>query len=125
MSIAVSIRGRPPVNRMELIGERGTAHLNLFHGLMTVARGRSTRTGKVAQSRTSATAVVSTAANLIRRARQGEAAYPGLRALIEAFYLAATGQAPSPIPRDEALAVATACERVARACPLRSHYPHG
>ncbi len=92
---------------------------------MTVARGRSTRAGKVAQPLTSAAAVVATAANLIRRARHGEAAYPGLRALIEAFSPAATGQAPSPIPRDEALAVATACERVARACPLLAHYPHG
>ncbi len=43
---------------------------------------------------TSAAAVVSAAANLTRRARQGEAAYRGLRALIEAFYRAATWQAP-------------------------------
>lgn len=126
VSIVVSMRGRPPVNRMELVGERGTAHLDLFHGFMTVDGGRSTRAGKAARPFTSAAAVGSAAAaNLIRRARHGEAAYPGLRALIEAFYRAATGQAPPPIPRDEALAVATACERVARTCTVQSPYPHG
>ncbi len=120
VSIVVSMRGRPPVNRMELVGERGTAHLDLFHGFMTIAHGLSTRTGKVARPFTSAAALgTAAAANLVRRASQGEVAYPGLRTLIDAFYRAAAGQGPPPIPRNEAIALARACEQVARACAER------
>ncbi len=120
VSIVVSMRGRPPVNRMELIGECGTAHLDLFHGFMTMDHGLAGRAGKAARPFTSAAAVgTAAAANLVRRARQGEVAYPGLRALIDAFYRAAAGEAPPPIPPVEAMAIAKACEHVIRAASVR------
>lgn len=120
VSIVVSMRGRPPVNRMELVGERGTAHLDLFHGFRTIAHGLATPTGKLARPFTSAVAVSTAAAmNLVRRTTQGEVAYPGLRALINAFYRAAAGHAPPPISRDEAIVLARACEHVARICAER------
>ena len=120
VSIVVSMRGRPPVNRLELIGERATAHVDLFHGFMAMDAGRATRTGKAARPFTRAAAVSTAAAtNLVRRARRGEAAYPGLRTLIEAFYGSIAGQADPPIAQRETLAVARACEQVARACSGR------
>lgn len=113
ISIVVSMAGRPPVNEMRLIGERGTIHLDLFHGHATVEGGGTSRYRKIVRPiavglRQSVGAVT----NLVRRLGQGEPAYPGLNALVAAFHAAARDGSASPVPPDEILAIATARERI-------------
>lgn len=116
-AIAVSTRGRPTVNQLHVIGERGTVHVDLFHGFSTLLDGRVSRQRKATQPFTAAAAqAAGAAANALRRAMRREPAYPGLRELIAQFYNAAAGRAPHPIPPAEVLAVARTHERFMQAC---------
>jgi hypothetical protein len=59
------------------------------------------------------------AANLVRRAVAGESAYPGLHALIDAFYRAVVSGGEPPISPEECLAVAAAVDDICMAANLR------
>jgi predicted dehydrogenase len=113
VAVMVSTAGRPTVNLMTLVGERGTIHVDLFHGFATVRRGAVSRARKAWQPFGDSLAISAAAGfNLMIRALTGEPAYPGLRTLIARFYLATTGQGPVPIGPAETLAVASALERL-------------
>jgi hypothetical protein len=56
--------------------------------------------------------------NLFGRAIRGEAAYPGLRRLIQNFYASARGECPPPITAEEAIAVADARDAILAAADL-------
>ena len=105
VSARISMRGRPPVNGIRLVAERGTIHLDLFHGFAIVDRSGSSRLMKVARpSYFSARLALAATGSLARRVLQRETAYPGLRELVRRFYAAAAG-ATSPIPPAETRAV--------------------
>ena len=114
VSILISTSGRPTRNTARFIGERGTVHLDFFHGFATfespeVSRGRKIARPFTLGAKTFANAATNLAVRTIRR----EPAYPGLRELVGAFYAAArTGTAP-PITADETLDVVAAAERIA------------
>lgn len=113
VSIVVSMAGRPPVNELRLIGERGTIHLDLFHGHATTEGGGSSRRRKIIRPislgfRQS----VGAAMNLVRRLGEGEPAYPGLNALVAAFHAATRGGSAAPVLADEILAIAVAWEQI-------------
>ncbi len=113
ISARISMRGRPPVNRLRLIAERGTIHADLFHGFAIREAPDSSRTMKALRpllfsGKLGAAAV----GNLLRRAVRTEAAYPGLRELVGRFYAAATSGAPNPIPEGETRAVAVVWDRL-------------
>lgn len=113
ISVLVSLNGRPTVNALRLIGERGSVHADLFHGYSVVEPGAVSRARKIAHPflRSGAT-IFSAAANLASRARRREPAYPGLRELIRRFYESLrTGESP-PISPGETLAVAAARDRI-------------
>lgn len=113
VALLISTRGRPAVNVARLIGERGTIHLDLFHGFATVERGRAGRLGKIARPLAAGSStVLAAAANLVRRAAAREPAYPGLRPLIRLVYEAAQRGEASPIAAEETLAVANALDAV-------------
>ena len=119
VSLLVSTHGRPTLNAARLIGERGTIHLDLFHGFATVERGRAGRLGKIARPLAAGAATVLAAtANLVRRAAARGPAYPGLRPLVQIVYEAAQRGGVSPIGAGETLAVAHALDAV-RACLAR------
>jgi predicted dehydrogenase len=113
VSMLISMSGRPTMNALRVIGERGTAHADLFHGFAIVERGTVSRGRKVAQPflRGGAT-VYAAATNLLARAANQEPAYPGLRELIRRFYEAVRSGGVPPIMAAEALDVALARDQI-------------
>jgi predicted dehydrogenase len=109
LSILISMGGRPTANALRLIGARGTAHVDLFHGFAVLERGEVSRARKIAHPFAFAGGtLVSATTNLVARAVRGEPAYPGLRELVRRFYLAAQGKGEPPIRKEEILDVAEA-----------------
>jgi hypothetical protein len=106
ISLAVSTHGRPTVNILRLIGAKGTVHVDLFHGFAVHLRGRATRGGKIVQPFLAGSSLVASATtNLVRRVIAREPAYPGLRELVQRFYLAAAASGTAPISPAETMAV--------------------
>ena len=106
--VSVSMHGRPPLNQLELVGTKGTFELDLFHGFaLAHMEATATRARKIGRPFVAGSKLVGAAgANLVRRALRGETAYPGLGRLVAEFYRALARGGPSPIPTEEALAVA-------------------
>jgi predicted dehydrogenase len=109
LSVLVSMHARPTCFEVILYGHRGAIVLDLFHDFAVRHHGRVSRLHKIARPLTSAIKVFGTASvNLLSRGLRGETAYPGLRNLVRAFYAAARGESPVPIPREDVVAVAIA-----------------
>lgn len=118
-AILVSMGGRPTINMLRVIAERGTVHADLFHGFAIVERGVVSRSRKIVRPiLVSGATLFGAAGNLMRRAVAREPAYPGLTELVRRFYRAAESGAPSPVPAAEALAVAGALDRVTSAISI-------
>lgn len=115
-SLLVSMGGRPTLNALRIVAERGTAHADLFHGFAVIEPGGSSRSRAHKLARPfvlSAATLVSATWNLARRAAGREPAFPGLGALVEGVYAAVGGGArPGPIPPGEVLAVARARDAI-------------
>ena len=115
-SLLISTRGRPTVHAARVIGERGTAHLDFFHGFAFFQGGEVSRTRKGLQPLIYSTGMgVVAAANLVRRAVRRQTAYPGLWELVSAFYRGLGPEPVSPIPAQEILRVAALRDAVLRA----------
>ena len=115
LSVIVSMAGRPTANALHVIGARGTAHADLFHGFAVIESGGVSRARKIFHPFTLAGAtIVDAFGNLARRAVTRESAYPGLRELVAAFYAAVRGQAPPPISTDRVLDIAVARDAILR-----------
>lgn len=111
--ILVSMSGRPTINLLRVIGERGTLHADLFHGFAVLEAGAVSRSRKLVRPfLLSGATLLHAAANLVQRAAARELAYPGLTELVRRFYRAAESGRPNPVPAAETLAVADAIERV-------------
>ncbi|MEP7199454.1 MAG: Gfo/Idh/MocA family oxidoreductase [Chloroflexota bacterium] len=109
LAITISTHGRPTRNEFTLIGARGTLHADLFHGFAVVQHGAPSRAQKIIQPFAFATRSFAAATtNLASRALHGETAYPGLRALLRAFYHAIAAGMPPPIAPQATLAIARA-----------------
>jgi predicted dehydrogenase len=113
LEIALTAHGRPPSTTLEVMGSRGTATADLFHGFATVDRGRAGRVTKLTGPFTrNARTLVGASVNLAARTLAWEPAYPGLRELVRRTYAAiASGEAP-PISVAETVAVAVARDRI-------------
>jgi predicted dehydrogenase len=115
LAIVVSMAGRPTTNSLRVIGARGTAHVDLFHGFAVIEGGGVSRARKILHPFALAAATsVAALANLSRRAMATESAYPGLRELVGAFYAAARGERPPPIAPGRVLDVARARDAILR-----------
>ncbi|MDQ6888400.1 MAG: Gfo/Idh/MocA family oxidoreductase [Gemmatimonadota bacterium] len=118
VSILVSMGGRPTANEMRIIGERGTIHLDLFHGFAVIERGGTSRARKIARPFSLAASSLGAASwNLSRRLLRREAAYPGLLELVRRLYGAVRAGEDSPISVHETLDVAAARDAVLSAMP--------
>jgi predicted dehydrogenase len=113
VSIFISLSARPPVNVLKISGTGGTIHLNLFHGYTLIESGATTRLRKMTRPFEYSIKDLSAAAvNLGQRAFRREPAYPGLQRLVNSFYKAVRGNAPTPISAQDALAVAQSRDRL-------------
>ncbi len=112
-SMLISLNGRPTVNALRLIGERGSAQVDLFHGFCVLEHGTVSRTHKIAHPFLQSGATLFAAAtNLISRTVRSEPAYPGLRELIRRLYEALRTRGRPPISASETLEVAAARDNI-------------
>jgi predicted dehydrogenase len=113
-SVLVSMAGRPTANGIRVVGEGGTARLNLYHGYAVVSpAGRPTRVRKAMAPFLSAGREIAAAAwNLGLRAVRRQPAFPGLRELVRRFHRAAVGAGEPPIAAGEAIRTAEARDRL-------------
>lgn len=113
VAILVSMGGRPPRHAIHLIGERASAHLDLFHGFAVVEPGATSRAYKVARPvLVSSRTALAAATNLIWRSARREPAYPGLRELVQLFYQATRREREPPIGNREIMDVALARDAI-------------
>lgn len=113
VSVLISMSGRPTTNALRFIGERGTAHVDLFHGFSIIEQGPVSRARKIAHPFAHAgTMIYAATTNLLSRAIRFEPAYPGLRELIRRFYHAIRTGGTSPISVAETLDIALARDRI-------------
>ena len=114
LSLAISLRGRPPRHELQLTGSQGTLHADLFHGFAWHERATTSRAYKIARPFSLAGHQIAGAAvNLARRAARSEPAYPGLRSLVAQLYASrASHPAVSPLSAHHTLAVARARDAI-------------
>jgi predicted dehydrogenase len=121
-SLLVSSHGRPPINEARIIGEGGTAHLDLFHGFATFEPPIVSRARKAVRPLALGTGIVRDASlNLARRTILAQSAYPGLWELVRDFYACLLSRdAPLPVSPEETIAVADARDAILDAAGVGS-----
>jgi predicted dehydrogenase len=113
LSLRISMHARPTCFEMTICGRNGSVQLDFFHGFAVRYDGGASRLRKITRPFTTALKQFGTASkNLLGRGIRGEMAYPGLRSLTRAFYAAARGESPPPIPPEDTLAVAAAADTI-------------
>jgi predicted dehydrogenase len=113
LSMLVSMHARPTCFEMNLYCSKGVVHLDCFHGFALRHDGRVSRLRKMARPFSASSKLFGSASvNLLLRGLRGETAYPGLLSLTRAFYGAVRGENPSPVPPNEAVAVAVARDAI-------------
>lgn len=109
----ISLASRPTFATCRVLGERGSALADLFHGHAIFEPGTASRSYKVIRPVfLGLRSAGASAAQLLGRAARGEAAYPGLRQLLRASYASIAGVAPPPFRDDEIVDVTTGCHRL-------------
>ena len=121
IGIRISMRGRPPANRLRLVADAGTVEADLFNGYAVWDRTGATRSMKLLRPLRSALVLGAVAtANLVARVVTSETAYPGLRELVRRFYLAAAGKGDVPIGPEESRAVTAAWSKIQHSLVTRT-----
>ncbi len=109
----VSMAARPTFAELRLLGERGSARLDLFHGFAVFEKATVSQMAKVARPFTlAARSLLAASRNLAHRAVQSEPAYPGLTELIRRAHLAVRGAGENPVTPEETLDIAKARDQL-------------
>jgi len=109
VDVAISAHGRPTENTLRVVADGGSASADLFHGFSVRESADVSRRRKIAAPFVSSGKMLHSASvNLFRRAVRREPAYPGLRALVVAFYSKIEIGGPWPILSDAIVDVAAA-----------------
>jgi len=120
IDVAISAHGRPTENTLRIVADGGTATADLFHGFAVRYAPTVSRAAKVLRPFSRAARDLSAATvNLARRTARAEAAYPGLRELVRAFYAATEAVGPAPITPDAIADVASARDTLIGQARLR------
>ena len=113
-SILISMNSRPTATSLRLLGTKGTIHVDLFHGFCVIEPGTVSRLRKIAHPFDfSLRMLVSAGLNMVERACTWDLAYPGLRTLIQSFYLAIAAGSKSPVESSDAIEIAAARDLLA------------
>lgn len=113
LGVTISLRGRPPLNELTVIGTRATARLDLYHGYGFLARAGIGRAEKLlGPFRRGMGQLAAASANLVWRAVRREAAFPGLLELIRRFHGAIRGASLRTPAPEEILEAGLLIERV-------------
>ena len=111
--IAISTRGRPTRARLGVTGTSASAEADLYHGFAVFEAGDVSRARKAhGPSRARQRRSPRPGGTSSDGRSHGEAAYPGLRELVQRTYEAIATGAPPPIGAEETLAVALARDRL-------------
>jgi predicted dehydrogenase len=114
LSFVISTHGRPTLCAFDVVGSAGSIHLDLYHGYAVIEPGAVSRARKLARPFAHAMRTATAATfNSGRRLWRGEAAYPGLWQLVDAFYGSIRSHGPAPIPAHEAIEIAHLRDRLA------------
>ena len=125
VSYLVSMSSRPTFAEVRVLGEHGSARLDLFHGFALFESGTVSRSAKVTRPfGVAARSLLAASLNLTRRALRGEPAYPGLNELVRQVHLAAAGEARNPILPDETIDIAIARDRLIALAAASCHPEH-
>jgi predicted dehydrogenase len=117
VGVIVSMSGRPTVNVLRVVAERGSASCDFFHGFATIESGVVSRARKILRPLTASSVTFTTAAgNLGSRMFRREYGYPGLRELVRRFYQAVINGGGSPVSPADTLAVAAARDQIVACC---------
>jgi len=113
IAASISLSVRPTFASCRVMGDRGSATADLFHGFATFEPGSASRRYKMVRPlAVGFESIGAVAWNLIRRGVQREWAYPGLRPLCAATYAAVRGSGPPPFAPGELIDVARARDRL-------------
>ena len=108
-SILISMSGRPTAAALRLLGTAGTIHVDLFHGFCVIEPGTVSRWRKIIHPFDfSLRMLVAAGLNIVGRACTWDLAYPGLRTLIQHFYMAIASGSKSPVQSNDAIEIAAA-----------------
>lgn len=124
-SLAFSVGTAPYRHRLILYGTKRTLEVDLITGTLFELRqfsGHRWLTKGMAVLHVTSQLLLGTGRNTVQVLMGRERGWPGLRALIEAFYEAIKGGRPSPVPAAQGLRVAELLEEIAR---LLKHPPSG
>ncbi|MBA2293178.1 MAG: hypothetical protein H0W15_12070, partial [Gemmatimonadales bacterium] len=109
LSIVVSLAARPTFASCRVLGTRGSATADLFHGFAVLEPPLSSRGYKIRRPFTTGLhQIIQSTGSLVARAAHGETAYPGLRSLCRQSYDAFFNEGNSPFRDDEVVDVAIA-----------------
>jgi hypothetical protein len=109
----VSMAARPTFAELRLLGERGSARLDLFHGFGIFEGGTVSRAAKAVRPFGVATrSLLAASGNLARRVLSWEPAYPGLTELIRRVHLAVQTNGENPVPPEETIDIARARDQL-------------
>lgn len=109
LAIVVSLHARPTFAACRVLGERGSATADLFHGFAVIEPPLATRGYKIRRPVTTGIRqVIHSVGSLALRAARQEMAYPGLRPLCQQSYDAFFRGGELPFRSDELIDVAVA-----------------
>ena len=107
-SILISMNSRPTASALRLLATAGTIYVDLFHGFCVVEPGTVSQWRKIIHPFDFSLRMLTAAGlNIFQRGLAWDLAYPGLRPLIQRFYAAIASGEQAPIPRDDAIQIAS------------------
>lgn len=113
VTMIMSMSGRPTRFMTKITADRGTVELDNFHDFAVSWPGQVSTAQKIASPFIrGGLGLFGASRNLLGRAVRREFAYPGLATLVEEFYAAVREKRVAPITPAEAIAVASARDRI-------------
>ncbi len=116
VNVQISLEGRPARNEFVVVGSKGSAYVDLFHGFVRFENLKGGREGKLLRPFVnSSTSMVNAFANLTGRIARRETAFPGLLNTIDSFHNSVRSHS-SLVSEEEILCTSRLYERISNDC---------